>query len=153
MALLQRLAREQGCAVLLSSHDLELALRHADRLWLMSGDGRLQVGAPEDLALSGTLSAAFRSAGLRYDPLDGTFVDSHERLHGPTVALHGEGAAASWTRRALQRGGYRVCENGSDANAQVQVLQHGWELRLGSARQRCDSLESLLAALDAAPGD
>lgn len=153
MALLQRLARDQGCAVLLSSHDLELALRHADRLWLMSGDGRLKVGAPEDLALSGALSTAFRSAGLRYDALDGKFVSLQSPSRGPTVALHGVGAAASWTRRALERGGYRVCENVRDAGALVKVLQRGWELRLGDARQRCDSLESLLAALDAAPAD
>ncbi|MCY4526698.1 MAG: ABC transporter ATP-binding protein [Anaerolineaceae bacterium] len=155
MALLQRLAREQGCAVLLSSHDLELALRHADRLWLMSGDGTLRAGACEDLALGGALSAAFCSAGLHYDALEGKFVSLQPRSGGPTVALHGSGTAASWTRRALERGGYRVCEPGCEraARAAVKVLQQGWELRLGSSRRRCESLESLLSALAAAPVD
>ena len=155
MALLQRLAREQGCAILLSSHDLELALRHADRLWLMSGDGRLRAGAPEDLALGGALSAAFRSAGLHYDALDGKFVPLHPRPGRPSVALLGVGVPASWTRRALERGGYRVCEPGSrqDSGAEVKVLQQGWELRCGSSSQRCESLESLLSALAAAPVD
>ncbi len=155
MALLHRLAREQGCAILLSSHDLELALRHADRLWLMSGDGRLRAGAPEDLALGGALSAAFRSAGLHYDALDGKFVPLHPRPGRPNVALLGVGVGASWTRRALERGGYRVCEPGSrqDSGAQVKVLQQGWELRCGSSSQRCESLESLLSALAAAPVD
>lgn len=153
MALLQRLAREQGCAVLLSSHDLELALRHADRLWLMSSDGTLRAGAPEDLALGGALSAAFRSAGQRYDALEGKFVSLRPRRAGPGVTLRGAGVAASWTRRALERGGYRVCEPGSgqDAGAEVEVLQQGWELRCGGLGQRCESLESLLSALAAAP--
>ncbi len=155
MALLQRLARQQGCAVLLSSHDLELALRHADRLWLMSGDGTLRAGAPEDLALGGALSTAFRSAGLHYDALEGKFVSLQPQSGGPAVALHGSGMAASWTRRALERGGYRVCEPGNEraARAAVKVLQQGWELRLGSSRRRCESLESLLSALAAAPVD
>ncbi|MCY4024018.1 MAG: ABC transporter ATP-binding protein [Anaerolineaceae bacterium] len=155
MALLQRLAREQGCAILLSSHDLELALRHADRLWLMSGDGTLRAGAPEDLALGGALSTAFRSAGLHYDALDGKFVPLQPRRGGPKVALQGAGVAASWTRRALERGGYRVCEPGSrqEGGAEVKVLQQGWELRCGGSRQRCESLESLLTALAATPVD
>lgn len=155
MALLQRLAREQGCAVLLSSHDLELALRHADRLWLMSGDGNLRAGAPEDLALRGELSAAFRSAGLHYDPLEGKFVSLQPRPGGREVALQGAGVAASWTRRALERGGYRVCESGGrrEAEAEVKVLPRGWELRVGSSWQRCESLESLLSALAVAPVD
>ena len=149
MALLRRLAREQGCAVLLSTHDLELALRHADQLWLMSGDGALQAGAPEDLALSGALSSAFHSSGMHYDPLGGVFLPLQQRAAGPPVTLHGSGAAASWTRRALERGGYCISEDETDA--QVRVLESGWELRLGSVTQRCDSLAALLAALQALP--
>ena len=149
MALLRRLAREQGCAVLLSTHDLELALRHADQLWLMSGDGALQAGAPEDLALSGALSSAFHSSGMHYDPLGGVFLPLQQRAAGPPVTLHGSGAAASWTRRALERGGYCISED--ETGAQVRVLESGWELRLGSTTQHCDSLAALLAALQALP--
>ena len=151
MSLLRRLAREQGCAVLLSTHDLELALRHADQLWLMSGDGALQAGAPEDLALSGALSSAFHSSGMHYDPLGGVFLPLHQRAAGPPVTLHGSGAAASWTRRALERGGY--CISKDETGAQVRVLERGWELRLGSVTQHCDSLGALLTALQALPVD
>ena len=36
MALLQMLAHEQGKAVLLSTHDVELAEQYADQIWFMS---------------------------------------------------------------------------------------------------------------------
>ncbi len=155
MALLRRLAREQGCAVLLSSHDLELALRHADQLWLMSGDGSLQAGAPEDLALSGALSAAFSSAGQQYDVLGGGFVPLQQAAAGPTVTLLGAGTAFSWTHRALERGGYCVTEShkGRADAAQVRVLEQEWELRRGNTTQRCDSLAALLSALQTLPPD
>ncbi|WP_422649869.1 hypothetical protein OJJOAM_004417 [Cupriavidus sp. H18C1] len=55
MQLLLDLAHRHGLAVLLSTHDLELALRYADELWLIDGQRRLHVGAPEDLAIDGVL--------------------------------------------------------------------------------------------------
>jgi iron complex transport system ATP-binding protein len=58
MHLLRRLTRSRRRAILLSTHDLELALRCADRLWLLPLGGPLQDGAPEDLVLSGAFGSA-----------------------------------------------------------------------------------------------
>jgi len=46
MHLLQRLAHEQGKAILLSTHDVELALNHADTIWLLK-EGALQIVNPQ----------------------------------------------------------------------------------------------------------
>lgn len=54
MRLLRDLAHEAACGVLLSTHDLELALRLADRLWVLD-QGRLIAGTPVDLAADGTV--------------------------------------------------------------------------------------------------
>ncbi len=104
MRLLHRLARTTGKAILLSTHELDLALQAADRVWLLSADGALRAGTPEDLVLSGAFAAAFAREGLAFDTATGTFA-----LHaptGPAVQLVGEGAAAFWTRRALEREGF-----------------------------------------------
>ncbi len=58
VALLRRLAREEGVAIVAATHDLDLALRNADRIWLMTGS-RLHAGVPDDLVLAGHLAAAF----------------------------------------------------------------------------------------------
>ena len=47
--LLHRLSHEMGKTVFLSTHDLELALRVADRVWLMSKHGEVRTGSPENL--------------------------------------------------------------------------------------------------------
>lgn len=57
MRLLRDLAHEGGCAVVMSTHDLELALRTADQLWVME-PGRLSAGSPRDLAADGTVGRA-----------------------------------------------------------------------------------------------
>lgn len=63
MQLLRALAHEQGKAILLSTHDLELALRYADRLWLMPNDGVLAEGTPTELRSSGQLLQTFAGEG------------------------------------------------------------------------------------------
>ena len=54
MLLLRRLARTQHKTILLSTHDLELAMQTADDLWLLSG-GTLASGTPRQLAASGAV--------------------------------------------------------------------------------------------------
>ena len=108
MDLLRRLARENGQAILLSTHDLDLALRNADRLWLLSAEGALYDGAPEDLVLSGAFERVFSAEGVTFDRDHGSF-HSREESCG-LVLLRGEGASVFWARRALERIGYAVEE-------------------------------------------
>ena len=57
--LLHRLAHEAGKTVFLSTHDLELALQIADRIWLMDKGGGVHIGTPEALTLDGSLERFF----------------------------------------------------------------------------------------------
>ena len=66
MQSLRALAHESGKAILLSTHDLELALRLSDRLWLMDKK-KLHVGSVEELSKSGALSSFIDNDGIRYD--------------------------------------------------------------------------------------
>ncbi|WP_218603937.1 ABC transporter ATP-binding protein [Pseudonocardia abyssalis] len=72
--LLRRLARDRGIVVVVSTHDVELALRVADRVWLLDRAGGVRTGAPADLVADGAVGAAFDSDELRFDPGAGTFV-------------------------------------------------------------------------------
>ena len=57
LMLLRRISRESQKTVFHSTHDLELALQVADRLWLMMPGGQLHIGSPRRLADEGVLSA------------------------------------------------------------------------------------------------
>lgn len=59
LALLRRLARRMGAAVLFSLHDLAVAARHADRVILLDGRGRAESGAPGQILNAERLSQVY----------------------------------------------------------------------------------------------
>ncbi|MDW8300362.1 MAG: ABC transporter ATP-binding protein [Anaerolineae bacterium] len=138
MALLRRLAHRTGRAVLLSTHDLDLALRSADRIWLLDGEGGLQAGAPEDLVLNGAFARTFASEGVAFDVTSGTFKLCAE-VKG-ALDVQGNGLRAFWTQRALERAGFVISEQAADT---VQVTESSWHWHGASY----SSLEALITAL------
>ena len=150
MSLLRRLARERQCGVVLSSHDLDLSLRLADRIWRMPGTGELKVGAPEDLALEGAFDGVFDTDEIRFDKENATF--ALEAPNGPRVAVVGEGSPAAWARRALTRGGYVPVAQAETAKAALHIETAqtvSWRLTIGHDETRHDTLASVLMRLDA----
>lgn len=68
LLLLAHLAHDMQKIIFLSTHDLELALQTADRLWLMGKetDG-VVIGTPSELASSGALPHFFSGPGISFD--------------------------------------------------------------------------------------
>ncbi len=143
MHLLGRLAHSGNRAVVLSTHDLDLALRCSDRLWLLPCGGPLIEGIPEDLVLSDAFGRTFEAAGVRFDKRSGAF--SLDNAPFGTVALRGDGVPGMWTYRALERSGYRVVKDG-EAELCIQVTQDNgsitWTIQEGCVSYQ--SLEDLL---------
>lgn len=79
MLLLRRICREQQKTVFLSTHDLELALQTADRLWLLMPGGNLHVGTPQELACSGHLSQFIERPQVLFNPDTLTIVIKGEK--------------------------------------------------------------------------
>ena len=67
LQMLRSLCRDNGKMILLSTHDLELALQIADDLWVMTPRGLL-TGSTERLAADGTLSGFINRPGIEFCP-------------------------------------------------------------------------------------
>ncbi len=153
--LLRSLARECGLAVLLVTHDLSLALRSADTVWLIEPPAddevpaRLHVGAPEDLALDGVVGRAFANAEVRFDLATATFVARAGQLG--TVAVTGNEPAATWAGWAMAREGLSVIADAAAADLVVTVTvvggQRSWQVRSAAGISEHPDVASLVAAV------
>ena len=66
LQLLRRLAHDEKKVIFLSTHDVEISLQLADKLWLMTSQ-QLYVGTPHELASQGVLTTFIEHEGISFD--------------------------------------------------------------------------------------
>lgn len=107
--LLHQLSRQTDKTIFLSTHDLELALQIADKIWLMDKVNGVTIGTPEDLSLDGTLSSFFARKGIVFDLETGLFRVNNE--YTSQIRIVGHGQKYAMVRKALQRNGILANRN------------------------------------------
>ena len=55
LRLISRLAKEEHKTILYSSHDLELVMKHSEKLWLVAKGKPIMVGKPDEVDVEGYL--------------------------------------------------------------------------------------------------
>ncbi len=146
MQLLHRLTRETGKTIFLSTHDLELALQIADRIWLMKRGEPLITGTPEDLSIDGTLAGFFPQKGIAFDPTTGLF-RIRNRYRG-SVRLTGDGLLRAMAEKALRRVGIDPAASDETAATTVAVASDRFTIQRDGSFVECRSIAELLDALD-----
>jgi iron complex transport system ATP-binding protein len=123
MTLLQRLTRELEYSVILSTHDLDLALQMADEIWLMMPNKGVYDGTPEELLHSRYLDEVFGNEILRFNPHSGNFVVVTKNK--VPARAKGEGKMLEITIQAMRRLGYVFNENAIPV-VSVEVEKDKW---------------------------
>jgi iron complex transport system ATP-binding protein len=118
MNLLRELAHQQNKAVLVATHELDLALQTADFIWLVASGG-IRRGIPEDLVLDGSFDNVFRLKG--FDLKTGRV--HHKPFRNQTIQIDGNGPEVLWTKNALERNGFKI---EPDGQTKVTVGEKNW---------------------------
>jgi len=148
MRLLHQLAKETSKAILLSTHELDLALQVADQIWLMSNGGHLDAGLPEELVLNGSFQHAFDKDGIAFDAATGTFNIHYAGKRN--IKVIGEGVAAFWTKKALVRNGFNISlaeENELIVSVSGEGPEFIWTVQQNNEHTIYRSLRGFLSAL------
>ncbi len=146
MQLLQRLAKERRMTIFLSTHDMDMALQIADRVWLVDKKYGVTVGSPEHLVISGDLEKYFKSDGIEFDMVTVLFRITHKLNR--SVNISSKGVYDDMAVKALARQGVEATPNGSSAVA----IEAGTECYLVNGEKvdtvsgLVDMVESLLNA-------
>ncbi len=127
--LLHRLTRQTHKIIFLSTHDLELALQSADKLWLMDKNSQIHIGTPEDLTLQGVLSRFFYQKGIFFDEKSGLFYIQNQS--DKQLKLTGKGIRFSMMQKALLRNGIKADAHQQSSN-QIVVTDNVFEWHSGN---------------------
>jgi iron complex transport system ATP-binding protein len=148
MMLLHELARRTNKAIVLSTHELDLALQTADKLWLMIPKHGIAVGTPEDLILTNRFQKVFANNSYRFDSSTGNFMVNHaETPRLVSLKTLGTGNRTYWTERALTRNGYQLSANASEMIT-VDEAADSWLISKEGRELACSSIQELLLQLE-----
>lgn len=105
--LMHLLSQKSGKTIIFSTHDLNVAMSQADKIWLIV-DNHLLEGAPEDLMLQGAFEHLFDSSAFQYNSENGTY--SFITGSRGEINVAGDGIMLHYTKKALNRAGFSVSE-------------------------------------------
>ncbi len=99
--------KKAGRSVIFSTHDFDIALTYADKLWVIH-DKKLVEGAPEDLGIEHIYEKIFLKSDVDFDRKNMRFVRKRLNTKAIYIRPFKDVQVFYWTTRALQRIGYNV---------------------------------------------
>ena len=145
MKLLRNLAHFENKAILVATHELDLALQTADLIWLAGRNKSVLAGFPEDLVLQGAFDEVFELKG--FDLKTGKM---HYDQPVQSVFLKGEGAEFLWTKNALERSGFTLKNDSVFPKIFIHQTSHPlyWTVQFNQQEsKRLNSLQEMIHAL------
>lgn len=146
--LLRNLARKTEKAIVMSTHELDLALQAADKIWLMTNENQLFCGVPEDLVLQDTFGKVFTREGVAFDKQHGVF--KVVEPHHAEIYIEGEKTGKFWTKRALERLGFTITSRKGrvdEVSVSHNENQWKWQHRHGDQSNEYQSIAELIKQL------
>jgi iron complex transport system ATP-binding protein len=142
LLLLRNLAWYEKKTIILSAHDMDIAIRLADVLWIMTAKN-LEQGAPEDFALKRGFADIFNDTGVSFDYNTG-IVDAGINLSKKISLKYDDEHAGFWLTKALNRLGFKVAD---DAGIIVEAVNGKFIYRNENKKKEFHSVYELCREL------
>lgn len=145
MSLLHYLAVDQGKTILLSTHDIDMALLLADRLWLLSREKGLISGVTEDIIVSGTIDNFFKGDNIVFNKESGSFIP--KRKSERKVFIQANGYLFHWTKNIFERHGFEYTDNKNNEMSVFIEKPDSIILQIGNEKKEYKNFEALVGFL------
>jgi iron complex transport system ATP-binding protein len=142
MHLLRNIAKQENKAVLVVTHDLDIAIDTADEFWLMQCGMPLVCGSPEDLILQGSIDLLLPNETLHFDKSVGKVQESstfgYPQIDGPEEIV-------KWVKSAFRKN--KINHQGKSISIKKDGNQISYILKTNTEILRFDSISSLIMQL------
>jgi iron complex transport system ATP-binding protein len=125
MELLRDIASQKGKAVLVVTHDLDIAIETADRFWLLNCGTPLIAGKPEDLIISGKINQLLPGEKYRFNIERGKMEFEMRDLK---FDILGPSELVFWVKKALIKAGI------TEINDQIFLEKEPFSLSMGEMK-------------------
>lgn len=133
MSLLRDIAHSQQKAILVVTHDLDIAIETADRFWLLNCGSPLISGKPEDLILSGQINQLLPSNKFSFNLCRGRIEAEVEKSE---LKIEGQEELVFWVEKAVQKAGI------ANTKTSIFVKKEPFSISMGEAK--FDSIDKLI---------
>jgi iron complex transport system ATP-binding protein len=133
MELLRVIAAQKGKAVLVVTHDLDIAIETADRFWLLNCGTPLISGKPEDLIISGKINQLLPEEKYRFSLERGKLEFEIQNLK---FDISGPKELVFWVEKALKKSGI------AEINDPIFIEKDPFLISFG--RMKFNSIEALI---------
>lgn len=139
LLLLKQLAHEFGKGILLSTHELSLALQVSDRVWMVGREKELFSNIPEELILRGLLDKTFGNDKIEFHPWSASF--ELVAKNSLVVYVKGMGLLQACVVRLIKRLGLIVIYEDSSQQITISVDEQNQIIEVNTGKKQvCNSL-------------
>ncbi|RPA66720.1 ABC transporter ATP-binding protein [Cyclobacteriaceae bacterium YHN15] len=142
MHLLRKIAKEERKAVLVVTHDLEIAIETADEFWLMQCGLPLVTGLPEDLIIRQEIDVLLPNDKLTFDKISGKVQTLNE---SKVMAIKGPNPMNKWLALALKKS--NISPLSEDTILEIKESPFSIDLKDKNTFQSFSSIDALLVFL------
>ncbi len=130
LILLKKLAHDYGKGILLSTHELGMALQVSDRIWMIGNDKSLVSDIPEQIIQSGQLDGVFGNNIISFQPWSASF----ELLPSTdlVVKVMGAGLLQACVVRLLRRHGFVILFDEGEYDLLLKVDEGSIQIKSNS---------------------
>jgi iron complex transport system ATP-binding protein len=121
MSLLREIAHSQQKAILVVTHDLDIAIETADRFWILNCGTPLMSGKPEDLILSGQINRLLPSDKYRFSLSRGRMEFEIKDLR---FEIQGPQELVFWVEKALIKAGIKTLDSTISVSKEPFLIRH-----------------------------
>jgi iron complex transport system ATP-binding protein len=137
MHLLREIAQEKNKAILVVTHDLEIAVETADRFWVLTCGSPMLIGRPEDLMISGEINLLLPGKKYQFSKKTGRL---ELQLQNPKMNISGPKELVYWVEKSLRKAGIDTHKE------PIEITSEPFSIYLGG--ESFSSVESLIDFLN-----